>query len=301
MSKRRLSVALQSKSSNVLLGEAVSTLEGAGIASARLDASLLLAHVLDTSREQLVLWPDRSLHPDEIAAFLAFVARRSQCEPIAYILGKKEFWGLDFYVTSDTLIPRPDSETLIEAALKRVRSRTTRTQAKPVTLLDIGTGTGCLLIALLKELPESRGTGIDNSERALQVAKENAKRHGVEKRAEFIQSHWCDALHGTFDLILSNPPYITEADMSTLMPDVVRFEPRSALVAGASGLDTYRALAPQVAARLNPGGTVLFEVGQGQAAQVTELLEKAGLETDEPEKDLAGIERCVIARKTSLN
>jgi release factor glutamine methyltransferase len=279
------------------LAHAARQLEQFGIDSARLDASLLLSHVLGIKRERLMLSPEKELDNNEISAFNAVVARRQQCEPVAYITGKKEFWSLDFYVTRDTLIPRPDSETLVDAALKRVRSRKTRMQAKPTTLLDIGTGTGCLLIALLKELPEFRGTGVDNSERALQVAKENAKRHGVEKRAEFIRSHWCDALDGTFDLILSNPPYIAETDMAALMPDVARYEPRSALVAGADGLSAYRALAPQVAAKLNPGGTVLFEVGQGQAEKVAALLAAQGLEMQPPEKDLAGITRCVIAEK----
>lgn len=299
MLKKRLRMTLRNKPSGTLIGAALAdaarTLQGAGIASAKLDAALLMAHALSLSREQVVLSPGRVLDDNEISGFFTLVARRQQCEPVAYITGKKEFWGLDFYVTRDTLIPRPDTETLVEAALKF--AKVGKTQAKPTTLLDIGTGTGCLLIALLKELPESWGTGVDNSERALRVAKENAKRQNIEKRAEFIQSHWCDALDGTFDLILSNPPYIADNDMATLMPDVARFEPRAALAAGADGLAAYRVLAPQVAARLNPGGYAFFEVGQGQAGHVEELFERQGLKALEPAKDMAGITRCVIAEK----
>jgi release factor glutamine methyltransferase len=287
----------QPVTAHTALADAGQALAQWGIASALLDARLLLAHALGMERTESVLLADRPLKEDEISRFSSFVARRAHFEPVAYITGKKEFWSLDFCVTRDTLIPRPDSETLIEAALKRVRIKKTQEQAGPIALLDIGTGTGCLLIALLKELPAARGVGLDNSERALQVAEENAKRHGVETRARFIRSHWCDALHGTFDLILSNPPYIAEGAMNALMPDVLHFEPRSALAAGADGMDAYRALAPQVAARLNPGGVALFEVGQGQAKGVSALLSRQGLMTEYPEKDLAGTPRCVVARK----
>lgn len=280
-----------------ILAQAVRYLKDAGIASASLDASLLLAHTLGLTREQLLSSSDKVLNNGEITSFHVLVARRAQHEPIAYITGKKEFWSLDFYVTSDTLIPRPDSETLVEAALKWARNHKVWERAKPIRILDIGTGTGCLLIALLKELPKARGVGVDNNNRALRVAEENAKRHGVETRAQFIQSNWCDAIDGTFDLILSNPPYIAAGDMPTLMPDVVFFEPHAALVAGEDGFEAYRALSPQVAARLTPGGYVFFEAGQGQAQGIEELLRKAGLKTEKAEKDLTGIARCVVARK----
>jgi len=285
---------------NVLnaLANATQTLERAGIPSARLDAVLLMAHALRLTREQVLFSGEKQLHDNEIAYFSSLIARRGAYEPVAYITGKKEFWSLDFSVTRDTLIPRPDSETLVEAALKRMRSENTRTRAKPITILDIGTGTGCLLIALLKEIEAAQGIGVDNSEDALQIAKENAKRHGVDIRAKFIQSHWCDSIDGTFDLILSNPPYIAEGDMAALMPDVLRFEPRSALVAGADGLDAYRALSTQVALRLNPGGYACFEVGRGQAGHVSDLLAAQGLQGEPPEKDLSGAARCVVARKT---
>lgn len=285
------------------LAKATEALDQKGIPTARLDASLLLRHVLGLSREALLRDGDNTMNKNDIMAFEALVARRLQYEPIAYITGQKEFWSLDFCVTRDTLIPRPDSETLIEAALKRVRDRgnnmreRAQGQAKPIALLDIGTGTGCLLIALLKEIPEARGIGLDNSKPALQVASGNAKKHGVDSRAEFIESHWCDAINGKFDLIISNPPYIADAEMGALMPDVLKYEPHTALVAGGDGLDAYRALAPQVATRLNPGGWMLFEVGHAQADAVAVLLEQTGLECEPHARDLAGIARGVIAHK----
>jgi release factor glutamine methyltransferase len=153
----------------------------------------------------------------------------------------------------------------------------------------------------LKEVPNARGVGVDNNERALQVARENAKRHNVEDRAEFLLSHWCDAIDGTFDLILSNPPYIASDAMSSLMKDVADFEPKGALVAGIDGLDAYRAIVPQLSSRLNPGGYVLFEVGQGQAELVEALLQAQGLKTETAEKDLSGVTRCVIARRDNNN
>jgi release factor glutamine methyltransferase len=274
------------------LAASASQLEDAGLPMARLDAALLMAHALGISREQLAISPEKILNSEQIELFSLFVARRAQYEPIAYITGEKEFWSLDFYVTRDTLIPRPDSETIVEAALKKAPDR-----AKPATLLDIGTGTGCLLVALLKELPNARGTGLDNNKGALQVAQRNAERHGVSSRAMFLESHWCDAIDGTFDLIVSNPPYIAETALTEVMPDVARYEPMAALVAGEGGLDAYRALSPQVARRLNLGGTALFEVGRGQAEAVAELLEAQGLEVKAPVKDLAGIARCVVATK----
>lgn len=292
----------QSITINAALARAAEKLQQTGIESARLDSVVLLAHALGITREQIVFGLDNELDSKALLVFDALVARREKNEPIAYITGEKEFWSLDFYVTRDTLIPRPDSETLVEAALKQAQSHSNmwmsaQKQAKSITILDIGTGTGCLLIALLSELPEARGIGVDISERALQVASANAKRHGMDSRTQFVQSHWCDALDGTFDLIISNPPYITKSAMATLMPDVLHYEPATALVAGIDGLDAYRALAPQVAARLNPKGAVVFEVGQGQAELVAEIMSAQGLEIQAIEKDLAGIARCVVAIK----
>lgn len=272
--------------------EAMGKLEAAGCETAALDASLLLAHILGIPRQSLMLDNVKVLNSKEIELFSETIERRVQKEPIAYIIGSKEFWSLDFFVTRDTLIPRPDSETLIEVSLKLIKNR-----AKALSILDIGTGTGCLLIALLKELPQASGVGVDINTGALAVAHRNAVHNAVDARAVFKESHWCDAVNGTFDLIISNPPYIAEKDRASLMQDVVSFEPHKALFAGTDGMDAYKALAPQVAARLNAGGFCIFEAGAGQAGAIVELLKAQGLTDGRTAQDLQGIARAVIAHK----
>lgn len=276
--------------------EAAVKLQAAGCETASLDASLLLAHIMGIPRQSLMLVHDKALNDNEIMLYGRAVERRVAKEPIAYITGSKEFWSLDFFVTRDTLIPRPDSETLIEAALKLVKNR-----AKAISVLDIGTGTGCLLIALLKELPQASGVGVDINTGALAVAHRNAVHNAVDARAVFTESHWCDAVNGTFDLIISNPPYIAETDRDSLMQDVVSFEPHKALFAGTDGMDAYKALAPQVAARLNAGGFCVFEAGMGQAAAISDLLRAEGLVDGQTARDLQGIPRAVIAHKPHSN
>ncbi|HEU5048174.1 MAG TPA: peptide chain release factor N(5)-glutamine methyltransferase [Rickettsiales bacterium] len=285
-----------------LLKSGAQRLAGAGLESYVLDSSILLSHAMGVRRELLFLEPGKVVDAAAKEAFDVCITRRGKYEPIAYITGKKEFWSLDFTVTRDTLIPRPDSETLVEAALKRAE-KIAQERVKPLTLLDIrildiGTGTACLLIALLKELPLARGLGVDISEPALQVASHNAQTHGVADRAGFTKSNWCDAVNETFDLIISNPPYIASGDLPELMQDVAEYEPHSALFSGTDGMDSYRALAAQVGDRLNSGGYALFEVGQGQADAVAGFLAQQGLTVDEIKNDLAGTPRCVIARKT---
>jgi len=204
------------------------------------------------------------------------------------ILGRREFWSLDFVVTPDTLAPRPDSETLIEAVLAALPDR-----SAPLSLVDFGTGTGCLLLTLLSELPNAEGIGIDISRPALAIAGGNAKRLGLADRCRFLCSDWSAALEGRFDLIISNPPYIPSGDIAGLEPEVARFEPLSALDGGADGLDAYRALAAQIPPLLKPGGIGAFEVGAGQAPQVAALLAEAGLTPRGIHRDLGGIERVV--------
>lgn len=273
------------------LTKATHTLEAAGVETAPLDAMVLLLHVLRCSKEDLLRTPEKSINPQEKLAFDKVVTRREKREPVAQITGKREFWGLDFIVTPDTLIPRPDSETLIEAVL-----RVAPDPSQPMTILDMGTGSGCLLITLLREFPESNGVGLDISIDALHVARRNAAELGVNQRAAFICGSWGEALKGTFDLVISNPPYIAETDAGTLMPDVVRFEPHTALFAGADGLHAYRHLARDVSRLLKKGGHACFEIGQGQADSVSRLLEDASFTITEIRSDLAGISRCVVAR-----
>lgn len=285
----------------MLLANAAGRLTQSGIQNPRLDASLLLAHVLGITREQLILHTDREVTPQQAAKFEGFVTRREKSEPIAYIIGKKEFWSLDFAVSRDTLIPRPDSEILVEAALKRAENiahaRETPLSLIDIGILDIGTGTGCLLIAIMKSLPQTHGVGVDISEAALRMAEMNSKTHGIGSCVQFKQSNWCDEVNGIFDLIISNPPYIAEGDMAHLMKDVVAYEPITALVSGVDGMDSYRMISRQLQAKLAPGGYVLLEVGQGQASHVAAMLEEQGLVMDEIRRDLAQIPRCVIARK----
>ena len=282
------------------LAEARRRLDAAGIAGARLDARVLLAHVLDAEPASV---PGRGRHPLSAAArrhFAGLVSRRLGREPIAHITGHREFWSLSFEVTADTLVPRPDSETVVEAALAWSEGH-----GSPASILDLGTGSGCLLLALLSELADARGTGVDISPAALAVARRNAARLGFAGRARFARGDWGRALAGPFAVIVANPPYIAEAGgpdgaqygAGTVDPEVAGFEPKVALYAGADGLDCHRALAPQAARLLAPEGALFLEIGYGQAADVTAILSESSLQVIEIKKDIAGIPRCVVARR----
>ena len=245
----------------------------AGIESARLDAELLAAWVLGVERISILLMPHRTLTSDEDQRFRMATARRAAREPIAYITGEKEFWSLSFMVTRDTLIPRPDSESLIEIA-----SRTLAFDP-PRRILDLGTGTGCLLLAALTEFPDATGLGVDASMAAIAVAMQNGHRHALAGRAVWEQGNWDDAIEAEqrFDLILANPPYVALADRDQLMPDVRDYEPASALFAGEDGLEALRALMPVFMRRLNPGAVALVEIGIGQGEAASALAQSAGL------------------------
>ena len=262
-------------------------LNAARIEDARAEARLLLAHVLGVTRERLLLDRGAPLDDAALGRFDALIARRAAHEPVAYLTGAREFWSLGFEVTRDTLIPRPESETLIEALLDRVTDRTA-----PLRVLDLGTGSGCLLLALLSELPQASGIGVDLSAGALAVARRNAVRLGLADRASFVQGRWGEALSGRFDLIVVNPPYVAAG--APLPPDVAAYEPASALFAGPSGLDAYAALAPDLARLLAPEGAAALELGAGQAESVAALLDQAGLEPRDRRRDLAGHERCLV-------
>jgi release factor glutamine methyltransferase len=253
----------------------------------RLDAELLLAHALRIDRSALLLrMRDLSAPPE----FDALVARRAVHEPVAYILGRQDFWDLSLEVTPDVLIPRGDSETLIEAALDHFAGI-----APPVHILDLGTGSGALLLASLSQFPTATGIGIDASAAALAVAQRNTDSFEFSNRCQLKHSSWRDKnwtdYLGTFDLILCNPPYV-ESDIP-LMPSVQDFEPHSALFSGTGGLDDYRILIPQIPALLSPIGIAIFEIGVGQAKAVTEIADAAGL-TAIAHADLAGIPRALL-------
>lgn len=272
------------------LREATKRLGEAGIDSPARDAGLLLAHAL--GQPMLRQQDGHALTAQQHQAFEALVQRRLRREPVQRILGRWEFWSLDLELGPATLIPRPDTETVVEAALAQIGSRHSR-----LRILDLGTGTGAILLALLSELPEAWGVGLDRAERAAFVARRNAERLGLASRAAFLVGDWAAALSGAFDLVVSNPPYIATGDLAGLQPEVREHEPRLALAAGADGLDAYRSLAPVLPGLLAAGGVAVLEHGEGQAGAVAGLLEKAGLAGLSRRADLTGRERVAIARK----
>jgi len=272
------------------VSEAAQLLSDAGVAGARRDASLLLANVLESDTSILHLEPERVLNDVQQATFKYAIERRASREPISHILGHREFWSLDFLVGPQVLDPRPDSETLVEAVLTAQKSGQEIT-----SILDLGVGSGCLLLSLLSEIEAARGLGIDQSLAAIEIAEQNAKRLSLEDRAMFLHGNWCDGLEENFDLVISNPPYIPVDDINSLQPEVRNFEPIVALIGGADGLDCYRDIISTVKPRMKSNSMIIFEVGAGQAQQVSELLEKAGFLDISRHKDLGSIERCVSA------
>jgi len=265
---------------------AVQALREAGIETAGLDARLLLEGSLGTRD----LDPDQVLDAAATAAFDGFLRRRRAGEPVWRILGEREFWGLTFRLSPATLEPRPDSETIVEAALAQLAGR----RDENLALLDLGTGTGCLLLALLSELPQARGLGIDLSEEACRTAAGNAALNGLDDRAAFQQGSWTDGLIGHFDLIVSNPPYIPSAEIATLSVEVREYDPRLALDGDADGLGPYRVFAVSLPPLLAPGGVVVLEIGAGQGADVVALMRAGGLEFLGSRNDLGGHERALI-------
>lgn len=262
-----------------------------GIDSGRLDAEVLLADTLEFDRVGLYLHFDRPLSAEELASYRQRVARRAQREPLQYIIGETEFWSLPLRVTPEVLIPRADTEVLVEEALKKISG--------PVTILDVGTGSGAIAIALAHELPDARVEAVDISPAALALAEGNARRHGLTGRMRFRQADLYQLEGGPYDLVVANPPYIPPADMAGLMPEVRDHEPHLALCGGAAdGLAAYRALATASAPLLVPGGWLLVEVGIGQAEAVRGFFVEAGLAEIFTVRDLAGIERVVGGRKS---
>mgnify|MGYP005821621371 CR=1 FL=1 len=259
-------------------------LAGKGVENARLDAEWMLCAATGLDRVGLYLNFERPLNETELATFRAMVARRARREPLQHILGTQEFFGLEFEVTPDVLIPRHDTETLVTEALLR----------KPgaASVLDIGTGSGCIAVALAKQLPDAKVAAIDISAAALTVARRNADRNGV--MVEFLAGSLLEPVAGrSFDLIVSNPPYIPAADIEALEPEVRDHEPKGALDGGTDGLDVYRALIPAALACLNPGGWRLVEVGIGQAPAVADLFTQNGFDELCTARDPGAIERVV--------
>jgi release factor glutamine methyltransferase len=270
------------------LSAAARRLGEAGIEGAPRDARRLLAHALGIAPDRVTLILPDAMEPDALAAFETLVDRRVTREPVSQITGRRAFYGRAFRVTRDTLDPRPETELLVTAALERPF----------VKMLDLGTGTGCILLSCLAGMPFATGTGTDISEPALAVAAENAAALGLERRARFLRADWFAGVNGRFDLIVSNPPYIAEAEMAGLAREVRDWEPRSALTPGGDGLAAYRAIAAGAGARLMAGGRLLLEIGPTQGEAVSELLRAQGFDAPEIRRDLDGRDRVVIALRT---
>jgi release factor glutamine methyltransferase len=268
-------------------------LRQANIDSAETDARLLIAHALGIDRTEMIANGERALNPAEIKTIDALVERRLKREPVARIFGTKEFWSLALQVTPDVLVPRPDTETVVEAALDFIVHGGLRMER--LRILDIGTGSGALLLALLSELPNALGTGTDISAPALGVACVNAERHALASRCIFIECDIASSVPGPFDLIVSNPPYVAHGDIAGLAPEVRDYDPALALDGGSDGLHGYRAIAQEARRLLAPGGRLIVELGAGQEPAVRALFTNAGLTVDAARTDLAGIPRALMA------
>ncbi|MAU52597.1 MAG: protein-(glutamine-N5) methyltransferase, release factor-specific [Roseovarius sp.] len=269
------------------LRAATHRLEAAGIEGAAGDARALLAEAMGLARDRLTLHLGEKMGADAAARLETMLARRAAREPVARILGRRLFWGREFAVTPAVLDPRPETECLIAAALEGPR---------PARLIDLGTGTGCIAVTLLAEWPGARAVASDLSAAALAVARQNADRHGVADRLALVESDWFAGIDGRFDLIVSNPPYIAEAEMAALAPEVRGHDPRMALCDGGDGLSAYRALARGAGAHLVPGGRLLVEIGWQQGAAVAGIFAAAGLGAVRILPDLDGRARVVCAQ-----
>jgi len=274
-------------------------LEAASTESAELDARLLVGAALGLDLTGLVKAAGRMLTADEADRLDAMVRRRLKGEPVARILGQKEFWSLSLHLSAETLVPRPDTETVVELAL--TLQRDARHHGRRLRILDIGTGSGAILLALLTELPDAVGVGTDISGGALATARRNALDLKLGERAAFVACNYTVALAGPFDLIVSNPPYIRSADIAGLGAEVRDHDPQRALDGGTDGLDAYRAIVPEAVRLLEAGGALVVEAGQGQIKDIEALMTTAGLTpVSPPAADLAGILRAVAGRKMPL-
>ncbi len=270
------------------LCQAGQVLRAAGIEAPRQEARMLLAHAMACREEDLLRDPRAAVPPPSAASFGVLLRRRTDREPMAHLLGRVGFWALMLETNAATLIPRSDSEAIVEAAL-----------ASPTPIrriLDLGTGTGALLLAVLSECPEATGVGVDLAPEATALAARNAAANGLADRAAFVCGDWAAAIAGRFDLVLSNPPYIESAAVPALMPEVARFEPALALDGGVDGLDAYRLLVRAMPGLLAPAGRVVLEIGQGQRPAVEALARAAGLEPVAVRPDLGGIDRALVLR-----
>lgn len=273
------------------LNDAAAALNSAGFDEPRRLARRVGAAALRLSLTEVFAHPERTLTEAEAARVGNILRRVLAHEPLSRIVGAREFWGLEFRLSADTLDPRPETETVVEAVLARIPDR-----QRPYRILDLGTGTGCLLLALLSEFPAAAGLGVDCAPGAVATARENAVALGLDGRAAFAAGDWGAGVDRAFDVIVANPPYIATETIAGLPPEVRDFDPRRALDGGADGLDAYRAIAGALPPLLAPGGLFAAELGAGQGEAVAAILAAAGLEVLGVEDDLAGIARCILAR-----
>jgi release factor glutamine methyltransferase len=277
-----------------VVAEAAAVLARAGRTEPRRCARRLIAATLDLAPAELLMRSEQAIGREAAVRVRRLVKRVARGEPVSRAIGRREFWGLDFALSADTLDPRPDSETILEAVLARLGDR-----AGQLRVLDLGTGAGCLLLALLSELPAAFGLGIDISEGAVATARRNAHALGLAGRACFFVGDWASAVGEEFDVIVANPPYIATAALANLPVEVREHDPWRALDGGEDGLDCYCRITEQLPALLAPGGIFAGEVGAGQAAAAAAVLEARDVYLEAFERDLAGIERCVVARKVA--
>ena len=273
------------------IAAAVPRLEATGVEEARRDAEVLLCAALGCDRAHLIGHSDSVVGNADLTVFNTLLSRRMAREPVSQIVGCREFWSLEFQVTASTLTPRPDSEAVIEAVLDRQHDK-----KAALRILDLGTGTGCLLLALLTELPNATGVGVDVCDDAVVVAKANVGRCGLGARAQIIRGGWAAAHGQLFDIVVCNPPYIRTSDLARLDPEVADWEPHLALDGGSDGLDAYRRILPGLPQVLSKGGFAVLEHGAGQAGQIEDLAVAAGLTLCRRHQDLAGRDRCLVLK-----
>jgi release factor glutamine methyltransferase len=282
------------------INRAASQLEAAGVSTARLDAEVLLRHAINRDRAWLLAHMQEELADDARKTFERAVERRSRREPLQYITGRQEFWGIEFMVTPDVLIPRPETELIIESALRSVRDRN-----GPQWIIDLCTGSGCIAVSLAKELPQARILATDTSSQAISVARGNARRHDVADRIRFFEGDLFGPLeeldiHGQVDIIVSNPPYVSSGDFSALQPEVRDYEPKMALLAGPDGTQVQRRIVNEAPRFLMKHGLLIMEMGLGQADPLAHLIrQRKNYGSLEILKDLAGIDRVIVAQKTT--
>jgi release factor glutamine methyltransferase len=276
---------------NEALALATNNLKQKGVDSSRIDALLILCHCLNATKEQIIFNDNLKLEPEQKQNFFNLLKRRENREPMAHILGKREFFGLDFIVSPDVLDPRPDSESLIELVLKIFDDKT-----KPIKILELGVGSGCLFATILKYFPNASAIGVDISLDALKIAQNNIDQLDLSSRTNLIQSDWFSNISDNqkFDLIISNPPYIKTSDISCLQDEVKNFEPHLALDGGEDGLDCYRIIAKKASQFLTTAGFLFLEIGQNQENDVINIFQNNNLKFIQDKKDLSGIVRCLV-------